>query len=265
MGKRYGQHFLRSPAVLEAIAAGAEIGPGEPVLEIGPGEGALTERLLTAGADVAAVEIDPVLCVKLRERFAAVSRFRLIEADVLQLDLSPQHLFGSAGLYAVIANLPYYLTTPLLFRLIAERRRLSRLVLMVQREIATRLVASPRDGKDYGALSVAAQHTFRMKRLLDVPPGAFRPPPKVDSAVVRFVPREPQLPPAREARFLAYVKAMFIHRRKLMLGNLKRGYGPLDGERLAALEGLIAGRRADALTPEEHLAVFELLHEGAGT
>ena len=256
MGKRYGQHFLRSASVLDRIVAEAAPAPGEPVLEIGPGEGALTERLLRLGARLTAVEIDPALCARLRERFGEAPGFRLIEGDILKTALEPEALFGAAGRYAVIANLPYYLSTPLFFRLIAERRHLSRLVLMVQREIAERLVALPVDGKAYGALSVAAHHAFAMRRLFPVPPGAFRPPPKVDSAVVEFRPREAELPPEAERRFLEHVKRLFTQRRKLMRSTLRREWPALEAGTLAELDALIGERRPEALSPEEHLAVF---------
>ena len=267
MGKRYGQHFLRSAAVLERIAAAAQAEPGEALLEIGPGEGALTERLLRSGARLTAVEIDPALCAGLKARFDAAPNFRLIEGDILEPPLEPEALFGAPGRYAVVANLPYYLSTPLLFRLIGARRHLSRLVLMVQREIAERLAASPAEGKAYGSLSIAGQHAFTIRRLFSVPPGAFRPPPKVDSAVVEFRPRDPLLPEGEERRFLEHVKRLFTQRRKLMARTLARAWPGLDPARLAEAERLIGERRPEALTPEEHLAVFRIvagLNGGAG-
>jgi 16S rRNA (adenine1518-N6/adenine1519-N6)-dimethyltransferase len=257
MGKRYGQHFLRSPSVLDRIVAAAAPDPEEPVLEIGPGEGALTGRLLARGARLTAVEIDPLLCERLRARFGAAPRFRLIEGDVLEAALEPDALFGAPAPYAVIANLPYYLSSPLLFRLIAERRHLTRLVLMVQREIAQRLVARPADGKAYGALSIAGQHAFALRRLFEVPRGAFRPPPKVESAVVEFRPRDPLLPEPEERRFLEYVKRLFSQRRKLMRSTLRRECPALDPARWAELERFI-GRRPEALSPDEHLMVFRI-------
>jgi 16S rRNA (adenine1518-N6/adenine1519-N6)-dimethyltransferase len=257
MGKRYGQHFLRSHAVLEKIAAAAEIAGAEPVLEIGPGEGALTELLLRAGAKLVAVEIDPDLAASLRQRFG--ERLRIVEGDILKTALEPEALFGQAAPYAVIANLPYYLSTPLLFRLIAARRHLSRLVLMLQREVAERIVAGPQDGKDYGSLSIAAQHAFSVQRLFTVPPGAFRPPPKVDSAVVRLVPREPLLTEAAEAAFFEHVKRLFTRRRKLMLPGLLKERPELTDAQRGELDRMIGTRRAEALTPEEHLEVFRVV------
>ena len=256
MGRKLGQHFLRSVPVLERIVALADLAPGEAVLEIGPGRGALTERLLAAGARVTAIEIDPALCAALRARWAGEPAFRLIEADILRADLAPETLFGAPEPYVVVANLPYYLSTPLLFRLMAERERLARLVLMVQREIAERLLAVAGGGKDYGSLSICAQHAFLLRRGFIVPPGAFDPPPKVHSAVVALEPRRRQLAPEREASFMAHIQRLFMNRRKLMLSNLRRLYpaAPADWDDLARRVGQA---RAEVLTPAEHLAVFD--------
>lgn len=259
MGRRYGQHFLRSAAVLDQIAAAAEAAPGEAVLEIGPGEGALTERLLASGARLTAVEIDPDLCERLRSRFGGREAFRLMQGDILKTGLDPETLFGTAERYAVVANLPYYLTTPLLLRMIAERARISRLVLMVQREIAERLVAAPADGKAYGSLSIVAQHAFAMRRLFTVPPGAFRPPPKVDSAVVSFWPKPLLLAPDLELAYLEHVKRLFMARRKLMRSTLRREFAEASEARLSEAQALIGDRRPESLTPEEHLAVYRVL------
>jgi 16S rRNA (adenine1518-N6/adenine1519-N6)-dimethyltransferase len=264
MGRRWGQHFLRSPTVLAAIVEAAALAPGEPVLEIGPGQGALTERLLATGARVTAIEVDPELLAGLVARWAGEPRLRLIGGDIMRADLSPQVLFDDLppqdrAPYAVVANLPYYLSTPVLFRLMVHRATCSRLLLMVQREIAERLVALPEDGKAYGALSVAAHHCFTMRRVLTVPPGAFRPPPKVDSAVVHFTPRPHQLPPAEEAAFLEHMKLLFTGRRKVMLGHMQRVYAQAPPAVWAAAAPLVGRQRAEALSPAQHLAVFRAM------
>jgi 16S rRNA (adenine1518-N6/adenine1519-N6)-dimethyltransferase len=269
MGKKLGQHFLTSPTVLERILAEASLSPGEAVLEPGPGRGVLTERLLDAGARVTAVEVDPGLCGALRERWSGHPSFRLVEGDILKVELSPRALFDRDQPYAVIANLPYYLSTPFFFRMIAHRGCFSRMVLMVQKEIAERLVALPEQGKAYGALSIAAHHAFEMRLLFRVPPGAFRPPPKVDSAVVAFAPRPPLLPPEVEVRFLEHVKQVFTTRRKLMLSALRRRFPGLEARQAAALDALVGKRRAEALSPEAHLEVFRVVEAeppaGAGS
>jgi 16S rRNA (adenine1518-N6/adenine1519-N6)-dimethyltransferase len=260
MGKRLGQHFLQSPGVLRTLVEQAALQPGEPVLEVGPGQGALTERLLETGARVAAVEIDPALAQGLRERWGGRADFRLIEGDVLKIDLAPQALFGGSGRYAVIANLPYYLSTPLLFRFIAARAFHSRLLLMVQQEVAERLVALPDAGKVYGSLSIAARCAYAALRIVArVPPGAFRPPPKVHSAVVAFTPLQPVLDPGAERAFLEHVKMLFAARRKRMAGTLARHRPAWPAARLAAAQALVGERRPEALTPDEHLWVYCLL------
>ncbi|MEE8396267.1 MAG: 16S rRNA (adenine(1518)-N(6)/adenine(1519)-N(6))-dimethyltransferase RsmA [bacterium] len=266
MGRRLGQHFLQSHTVLGKILAAAAVVPGEAVLEVGPGRGILSEGLLAAGARLTAVEVDPALCAALRQRWGAHEAFRLVEGDILAADLAPEALFGPEAppaRYALVANLPYYLSTPFFFRVIAHRAYVARMVLMVQKEIADRLVALPEAGKVYGSLSVVAHHAFAMEPLFAVPPGAFHPPPKVHSAVVALTPRPPVLGPAAEKAFLAHVKELFTTRRKLMLTGLRRRHPQLNaaqGERLAALVGQ---RRAEALSPAEHLEVFRLL-QGPG-
>ncbi|HUJ75146.1 MAG TPA: 16S rRNA (adenine(1518)-N(6)/adenine(1519)-N(6))-dimethyltransferase RsmA [bacterium] len=259
MGRRLGQHLLRSPAVLQAIARLAAVQPGERVLEVGPGMGALTEVLLAAGAYVTAVEVDPAFAQSLGGRWGQHERFRLIQADVRKLDLDGPALFGSTGSYAVIANLPYYLTTPLLFRFIRQRAQISRMLLMVQREVAQRLVAAPGSGHAYGSLSVAAQIAFTMRLALHVPPGAFAPPPKVHSAVVQFLPRPALLPAHAEAEFLEHVQGLFSFRRKRLMGTLQRHDPPWPAQRLALAAPLVGERRPETLSALEHLRVFCLL------
>ena len=260
MGKRLGQHFLHSPTVLEAIVAAAALRPGEPVLEIGPGTGALTERLLARDVRLAAVELDPALLEGLAARWGGHPRLRLIGGDILAVDLAPAALFGTDTPYAVIANLPYYLSTPLLFRLAAARADFSRLLLMVQAEVARRMAAAPEAGKVYGSLSVAIQHAFTVRPVLRVPPGAFRPPPKVHSALVELRPRPAELPPGREAWFFEHIKRLFSRRRKLMISSLREAGRQLPAPQWAQLEAIVGARRAETLSPQEHLRVFRLLY-----
>ena len=259
MGKRLGQHFLHSARVLDGIMEAAAITPGEAVLEPGPGRGVLTQRLLETGARVAAVELDENLCRELRGRWGEHPGFRLVEGDILRVELTPRGLFGEDKPYVVVSNLPYHISTPFIFRIIAHRACCSRMVLMVQKEIARRLVSVPEDGKAYGALSVAAHHAFEMRYLFSVPPGAFRPPPKVESAVVAFRPRPTQLAPEREAGFFEYVKQAFTTRRKQMWSPLLRRYPQLNDCQQEAIAGIVAKRRAEALAPEEHLQVYRLI------
>lgn len=259
MGRKFGQHFLVNPHVLDRLMERAAVRPGEPILEVGPGRGALTERLLAAGARVAAVEIDPVLIAHLNARWGRTPAFRSIPGDILDTSLDAAALFGSETPYAVIANLPYYLTTPLLFRFMRERWRFVRLLIMVQREVADRIVASPSDGHAYGSLSIAAQHAFSVERLLRVPATAFNPRPKVESAVVALVPRPPRWPPDIESGFLDHVKGLFSQRRKHLAGTLRRTQPPWPSERLEAALAVVGERRPEALSPEEHARVYALL------
>lgn len=263
MGRRLGQHFLRSKSIIDRIVAEAGLKEGEAVLEVGPGEGVLTERLLASGAHVTVIELDPHLCEKLLRRWGDEPRFRLVEGDVLKVDLSPEELFGQPDAYALIANLPYYLSSPLLFRLAARRKSINRMLLMVQKEIADRLVAGVSQGKAYGSLGIAAQLAFEMRQCFTVPPGAFSPPPKVDSAVVAFHPREVRLTQEQENRYQTHLKQLFSARRKVMLSTLKR-QNPAEMEALTAaacneLEALVGRSRPDALSPDQHLQVFQIL------
>jgi 16S rRNA (adenine1518-N6/adenine1519-N6)-dimethyltransferase len=267
MGRKFGQHFLVNPHILDRLMERAAVRPGEAVLEIGPGRGALTERLLAAGARVTAVEIDPELIAGLTQRWAGTAAFRLIPGDILKTPLDAAELFGSAAPYAVIANLPYYLTTPLLFRFIRERRRLTRLLVMVQREVAERIAAPAASGHAYGSLSIAAQTAFDTALVLRVPATAFHPRPKVESAVVELVPRPPRWPPEVEAGFLDHVKGLFSQRRKLLAGTLRRAQPPWPAAGLEAALALAGERRPETLSPEEHARVYALLRglpEGDG-
>ncbi|MDH4247793.1 MAG: 16S rRNA (adenine(1518)-N(6)/adenine(1519)-N(6))-dimethyltransferase RsmA [Deltaproteobacteria bacterium] len=260
MGRRFGQHFLHHPPTLDAILAAAAVRQGEPVLEVGPGPGALTERLLEAGARLTVVEVDPELAGSLNARWGSNPAFRLIQGDVLKTPLEPAILFGSETPYAVVANLPYYLSTPLLFRLIRMRRQLSRLVLMVQKEVALRMAASPEDGKEYGSLSVAMGHVFTVRKIRSVPPGAFRPPPRVESAVVHLAPREATLTPEQEGAFMEHVKHLFTRRRKLMRSTLRAAWPETSEAVWEAVEPIVGDLRPEVLTPEAHLLVFQLLN-----
>lgn len=182
--KRFGQHWLKDPAVHEAIVRAAQLPPPQRdpawVLEIGPGTGQLTQRLLAQGVHVVAVEIDRDLCRLLQKRFADQPRFHLVEGDFLRLPLPPQPRL-------LVANIPYNLTGPILEKVLGSPaqpvRQFERIVLMVQKELAERLQAGP-GSKAYGALSVRVRYLAECELICRVPPSAFRPPPQVESAVV---------------------------------------------------------------------------------
>lgn len=226
MGRRFGQHFLARKSILERIAAAA-CGDGAPlVVEIGPGKGALTESLLARAGKVAAIEVDPYLVHYLQQKFAGEigsGRLIVIEGDVLKTDLAQ---WGEA---VVAGNLPYYITSPILEKLFAMGGQWRRAVFLVQTEVASRLAAQP-GSRDYGYLSVETQLFSNPEILFPVSRTAFRPPPKVDSAVIRLEPS----PRVLEDRvgFLRFASAAFRHKRKTLRNNLAPVYGK---ERLDAM------------------------------
>ncbi|HEY6084698.1 MAG TPA: 16S rRNA (adenine(1518)-N(6)/adenine(1519)-N(6))-dimethyltransferase RsmA [Nitrospira sp.] len=218
--KRLGQHFLIDQNIVRKILAAAELGPQDVVLEIGPGRGILTQALSRAVRRVIAVEIDPALHRHLQEQQKEWSNVELICADALQFPLD-----GLPVETVVVANLPYYISTPLLFRLLEQRPRFPRMVLMLQREVADRLIARP-GSADYGVLSVMAQYAADITKAFHVSAQCFRPRPEVGSAVVllRTRPRG-DASPEEESKFAAFVKAAFAHRRKTLVNSLRdEGY-----------------------------------------
>ena len=242
-----GQHFLIDKNIVHKIVRLAELQPGETVLEIGPGRGILTEALLDSSGLVVAVELDAALCARLRTTLGGRSNFRLIEGDALAFEYAQV-----PSPFLVVANLPYYVSTPLLFRLLEERQRIDRLVLMLQEEVVARLAAAP-GGKDYGALSIAAQFYCEVRRAFRVPPTCFRPKPRVGSAVVVLTPlAKPRVSVTDEAFFFRVVRAGFAHRRKALLNSL-RDEGFEGAPTAAALQraGIDPRRRAETLRLEE--------------
>lgn len=237
MPARLGQHFLHSRSALEKIADACRASAGSHVLEIGPGKGALTEQLLRTGARVTAVEVDPVLAGYLGQKFHGEPRFTLVHADILRVDLR------QFGRITVAGNLPYYITSPILTRALAIGDLLEAAVFLVQKEVAERIAAQP-GSRDYGFLSVLTQVFGEPKILFPVPPGAFRPAPKVDSAVIRIVPRASPLT-ADTSGFLEFASQAFRQKRKTLRNNLAPKYG-------AAIETMPeAGLRAEQLSVPE--------------
>lgn len=221
--KRFGQNFLRAPHVVEQIVAAAGIAPGDRVLEIGPGEGVLTGRLLAAGALVTACEIDRDLAAALQSR--PHEGLTVHCADVLKADW-PQLLPDPP--YKLVANLPYNISSQVVFAVLDHRRFFSRLVLMFQKEVGDRLLALP-GTRDYGILSVLVQNWYTVTRVVKVPPGCFFPPPQVDSVVLRFEPRPAPLAPVDdEEAFRRVVKAVFAQRRKTLRNALLGGGYPAE-------------------------------------
>ena len=249
--KRFGQHFLTDPRILARIADALAIVPGDTVVEIGPGRGGLTEPLLArvgANGRIIAIEVDRDLAALLRVRYANRPEFAVIEGDVLKTPLAP----GGSGRYLLVGNIPYNITTPILFHAL-ETPRADRMVFMIQREVAERLAAAP-GTEDYGALSVNAQALATIEICFRVPAGAFTPPPKVDSAVIRVVPRaEPVVTPAEEEGFRLLVQGLFSFRRKQMVRavrNVCRVSAERSAEMLEAA-GIVATDRPEVLAPAD--------------
>ena len=207
--KRYGQHFLTDPRILARIATALEATRGDTVVEIGPGRGALTHELLRHAGRVVAIEVDHSLAAQLAERYRDDVRITIIDADILAVDLAR----AAGGPFLLIGNIPYNITTPILFKALASPRP-GRAVFLVQREVAER-VSAPPGSRVYGALSVNVQAFARVDMLFRVVPGAFSPPPAVESAVIRLVPRDQSLvAPHEEEAFRTLVLAAFGMRRK---------------------------------------------------
>jgi len=245
--KRLGQHFLRHRAILTRIAEALGPRPGDLVLEIGPGQGSLTEALVARGARVVAIEKDRDLAPMVRARLPGVA---VVEGDALELDWRETAGAGPADGLLVTGNIPYNITTPLLDRALLPPRP-TRIVFLVQKEVAERIVAKP-GSKTYGALSVGVQAVARGERLFNVPAGAFHPPPMVDSAVIRLTPLAQPLVADRDLlRFRRLVVGLFGFRRKQLLRGLRELTG-WPTERVAAVlhrAELIADSRAETVAP----------------
>lgn len=247
--KKWGQNFLISPAMVAQIVAAADLAPGAPVLEIGPGIGTLTQGLAKTGAAVTAVELDPALPAILAETLAPYPNVRIVSGDILQTDIPG--LMGNEP-FTVAANLPYYITTPILMHLLETRLPLRRLVLMMQKEVAERLTAAP-GTKAYGAVTVAVQYYTEAEILFEVPPESFLPPPNVTSAVALFRPRAVPPVSVRDERMLfRIVRLAFAQRRKTFRNNLRAaGWDSEACDRLLTEAGIDGARRGETFSLEE--------------
>ncbi len=251
--KRLGQNFLIDEQVVAGIVKAADIKPGDTVLEIGPGIGTLTQGLAEAGGNVVAVELDAKLIGVLAKTLEGYDNVRVVHGDILRIDISREIM---ADRYKVVANLPYYITTPIIMTLLEEKLPIERLVTMVQKEVAERMVARP-GGKDYGALSVAVQYYTDPEIMLTVPPGSFIPAPAVESAVIRCMVRsQPPVEVRDEQIFFRVVKAAFAQRRKTLSNAMKStGLMPDVVQGILAVAGIDGTRRGETLSLNEFAAV----------
>ncbi len=249
------QNHLADGAVLERIVATAAVEPGEHVVEVGPGLGILTAALLSAGAQVTAVELDERLVEHLRLRFEGESRLRLLAADFLDVELASV----ASVPWALVANVPYHITSPILHRVLGAEPRPTRFVLMVQREVAERIAAPP-GGMSY--LSVFVQYHADVRMAFVVPASAFEPSPAVDSAILVGTTRPRRLPPDAEDELWRLVQAAFRERRKMLHNVLLRQLPGLQRDRLAAALAQCAiapDRRPQTLSVDEWLALHDAL------
>ncbi len=244
--QKLGQHFLVKGKTLERIAQAA-CGDHTPLaVEIGPGRGALTGRLLAHADRVAAIELDPALAAHLRDRWPDKSRLDVLEANALQVDWSQW------GAGVLVGNLPYYVATPIVSRYVRAPGLLTRAVFLIQKEVAERIAAKP-GGREYGYLSVECQFFAQTEYLFTVAPGAFQPPPKVDSAAIRLTPRSELAIEDRES-FLSFVSTCFRQKRKTLRNNLA---GVYPAERYESRPEV--SRRAEQLSVEEFADLYRAL------
>jgi 16S rRNA (adenine1518-N6/adenine1519-N6)-dimethyltransferase len=258
--KRFGQHFL-APAWADKVVQAIAPSRDDRFLEIGPGPGALTARLAARAGHVTAIEIDRDLAAQLQPQLTG--NVEIVVADILDVDLTP---LLAAGPIRVAGNLPYNISSPILFKLLAAAKQSAAIVdatVMLQLEVAERLVASPRT-KDYGVLTIFTAVQADVKRLLTLPPGAFRPAPKVHSAVVRLTFKPSLIPQGQEEVFERMVRTMFMQRRKTLL-NALRPFAALmgrDPRTVLTSAGIDPVRRPETLTQQDLLRlVSSFSHE----
>ena len=254
LSKGFGQNFIINPGICPRIAEAAGIGPGWGALEVGPGIGVLTEQLCKRADNVVSIEVDKRLPPLLEETMADYDNFKLILNDVLKVDLKSllAEEFGGKPV-AVCANLPYYITSPILMRLLEEKLPIRHITVMVQKEAAQRITAAP-GSREAGAISYAVAYYAKPRLLFSVQPGSFYPPPKVTSAVIQLEVRQsPAVETADEAGFFRLIRAAFSQRRKTAANSVSGALGIPKAAVMSALEaaGLPATARPEQLTLED--------------
>jgi 16S rRNA (adenine1518-N6/adenine1519-N6)-dimethyltransferase len=248
--KSFGQNFLVQRSAIEGIVKAALVSPAERLLEIGPGPGVLTEPLLGDGRPLWAIDLDPEACAVMEGRFGSLSHFHLIHGDAVKVPLP------EGAPWSVVGNLPYNAATAILTRFLVEPIPWERMVLMFQLEVGQKLMGKPGE-KAYGPLSILAQLTTRVTRLMKLGPGAFRPAPKVDSVVLLFEPRAEAPDHALRRELLALLHRSFAHRRKTLANNWQSWMKADDIAAILEREGLPAAVRAEAIPPQTWLSILK--------
>jgi 16S rRNA (adenine1518-N6/adenine1519-N6)-dimethyltransferase len=252
MPKKYlGQNFLFDPSILHRIVEAAGIKHDDTVVEIGPGYGTLTKMIAEVAKKVIAIELDFDLYEKLKDELKDFKNIELIHGDALK------YPYENLEPFKVVANIPYYITTPIIFRLLEARKNLGSMTLTIQKEVAQRIAAGP-GTKDYGVLSIAVQYYCETELKFIIPKGAFRPVPKVDSAVIRIeILKEPRVKAVDEKLFFRLIKTAFSQRRKTLSNSLKPVAKDIKDILLEA--GIVPGRRPETLTIEEFARLCNIL------
>jgi len=270
---KLGQHFLHSQEFASRIVDALGDISQSTVLEIGPGRGILTSLLAKRSRRLIAVELDRVLAAQLRLKFGMDRNVEILEADILAIDFDslfgPKPGLGRPGIeikpepVKVVGNLPYYITSEILLRLFEFSKYFESIVIMVQREVADRIAAEP-DGRDYGMLSATTRLYARVEKLFTLPPGAFTPPPKVYSTVLRLTlePRQEKLGVAGDG-FIDFLRLSFAQKRKTLWNNLKAKYGENDLKQALSEAHVKATARAETLSLEQSAAIYRALREAA--
>ena len=268
---KLGQHFLNSEDAAARIVDALGDVTQSTVLEIGPGKGILTSVLARRARRLIAVELDRVLTAQLRLKFGMARNVEVLEADILAIDFNslfgPKPGLGRPGIelkpepVKVVGNLPYYITSDILLRLFEFSKYFESIVIMVQKEVADRIAAEP-GGRDYGVLSATAQLHARVEKLFTLPPGAFTPPPKVHSTVLRLAmdPQQEKLGVAGDG-FIDFLRLSFGQKRKTLWNNLKGRYEDATLKRALAEANVKPTARAETLSLEKSAAVFRALHK----
>jgi 16S rRNA (adenine1518-N6/adenine1519-N6)-dimethyltransferase len=255
--KRFGQHFLKDKRTIQRIIDELSPKPDETIVEIGPGRGSLTALLAERASRLVLVEYDRALAALLRDRYASMPSVTIVERDVLSLPLADI----VDGPFKLVGNVPYYITTPILFHALVPPRP-TRAVYLVQREVADRIVAKP-GSKEYGALSVNVQAVARPAQLFRVPAGAFQPPPRVDSAVIRIEPRDdPAVAPNEEDAFRRLVQDAFGMRRKQLRRVLRSvaNLDPVSADRVLSTAEIDPVARPETLSPDDFARLLRIIH-----